>query len=52
MKKRQRKSGKSNITIINRKLFCGNIIIDTVHIISSINITDIDHRDKVLLFMH
>jgi len=28
MKKDQRKSGKSNITIFNRKLFCENIIID------------------------
>ena len=30
MKKGQRKFCKCNITIINRKLFCGNIIIDTV----------------------
>ena len=52
MKKRQRVSGKSNITIINRKLFCGNTVIDTVLIISSINVFDVDHLDKVLLFIH
>ena len=51
-KKRQRKFAKCNITIINRKLFCENIVIDTVLIISNINIIDIDHLDKVLLFMH
>jgi len=51
MKKRQTESGKSNITIISRKLFCGNII-DTVLIISIINIFNVDHLDKVLLFMH
>jgi len=51
MKKLQRKSGKSNITIINRKSFYGDTIINTVLIIGSINIFFIDHLDKVLLFM-
>jgi hypothetical protein len=52
-KKQQSKFGKYNITITNRKLFCGNIIIDNAFTISSINIFDIIHLDKLLLlFMH
>ena len=51
MKKRQTESGKSNITIIYRKLFCGNIIV-TVFIDRSINIFNVDHVVKVLLLMH
>jgi hypothetical protein len=52
MKERQRKSGKSNIMIIHKKIFCGNVIIVTVLIISSINIFDISDLDEVILFMH
>jgi len=50
MKERQRKSGKSNITFIHKQIFCGNII-DTVLIISGINIFDINNLDKVILFV-
>ena len=44
--------GKSNITVINQILLFGNIIIDSVLIISSINIFYIDYLVKVLLFIH
>jgi len=48
-KERQSVSGKGNTTIINKKIFCGNISIDTVHIISSINIFHNIELDKVIL---
>jgi hypothetical protein len=51
MKKRQRKSGKGNITIIYKKIFRGNISIDIILIISNITIFYIDHLDKLLLLI-
>jgi hypothetical protein len=51
-RRRQGKSGKCKIIIINKKQIRGNIIIDTDLIISNINIFDIDLLDKLLLFRH